>query len=276
VKAQGERSARAREPRAHDKGDKRESAERVYGLAAALAAFETRPEAVVSIAYTEALRHPLASLLKSAARRRIAYREVDAEALAKLAQSVHHEGVCLLVRPRPAPSLPELLQSLGAQGLLLALDGVQNPHNIGAILRSAAYFGARALVYTRQAADGVDVASPLPAAARRVAEGGAEHVPALGVPSLSGLLREAKRQGIAVVGSDARARTTAAAYAWPARAVLVLGHEQQGMTRATREQCDQLLRIEGPGAEHIDSLNVSVAAGIFLASYAASAAGARR
>jgi len=75
-----------------------------------------------------------------------------------------------------------------------------------------------------------------------------------------------------IIGSDARARATAASYVWPARALLVLGHEQHGMTRPVREQCDELLRIDGPGAERIDSLNVSVAAGIFMASYAASAA----
>src|SRR5262245_36823378 len=74
-------------------------AERVYGLAAALAAFENRPEAVLSIAHTSDLRRPLAPMLREAARRRIAYREVDADALAQLADSTHHEGVCLLVRP---------------------------------------------------------------------------------------------------------------------------------------------------------------------------------
>lgn len=249
---------------ATDKPQARARGERVYGLAAALAAFETRPDAVLSIAYTEALRHPLAALLKAAARRRIAYREVDAESLTRMAQSVHHEGVCLLLRPRPAPELPELMQSLGTQGLLLALDGVQNPHNVGAILRSAAYFGVRGLLYASE-----ERSAPLSAAARRVAEGGAEYLPALAVSSLDNVVRAAKREGIAIIGSDARARVSVASYAWPARALLVLGHEQHGMSRVVREQCDQLLRIEGPGAERIDSLNVSVAAGIFMASYAA-------
>jgi TrmH RNA methyltransferase len=261
-----ERPAR---PRARDK---RDDSERVFGLAAARAAFQARPEAVLSVAHTESQRHALAGLLKEAARRRIAYREVDVEELTRMAQSVHHEGVCLRVRPRPAPDVTELLKGLGERGLLLALDGVQNPHNIGAILRSAAYFGARGLVYTTPAEPG---AASLSAAARRVAEGGAEYVPALGLPSLAGLLREARRLGVAIVGSDARAQATSADYAWPARSLLVLGHEHSGMTRAVREQCDSLLRIDGAGAEHIDSLNVSVAAGIFLASYTG-ARGARR
>ena len=261
----------APEDRSGKPSAKRDSAERVYGLAAALAAFEVRPDAVISIAYTEALRHPLAELLKSAARRRIAYREVDAESLTRMAESVHHEGVCLLLRPRVAPSAPELITGLGERGLVLALDGVQNPHNIGAILRSAAYFGVHSLLYASDERK-AGAAPTLSAAARRVAEGGAEYLPALGVTSLAGVLREAKRQGLAIIGSDAHANASVASYAWPARALLVLGHEQHGMTRSVREQCDQLLRIDGPGAEHIDSLNVSVAAGIFMASYAASGA----
>ena len=96
----------------------------------------------MSIAYTAAVRKPLADMLRAAARRHIAYREVDTEELARMAQSVHHEGVCLLVAARPAPKLSELLKSVRDGGLLLALDGVENPHNIGAILRSAAYFDA--------------------------------------------------------------------------------------------------------------------------------------
>ncbi|MEY4581367.1 MAG: hypothetical protein RL701_6070 [Pseudomonadota bacterium] len=250
----------------------RSSAERVYGLAAVKAAFEARPEAVLSIAHTEALRYPLADLLRAAARRHIAYREVDAEELARLAQSVHHEGVCMLVRQRELKELPDgsaLLKSVHAGGLLLALDGVQNPHNIGAILRSAAYFGAAGLVYTTATDDGAESGKPasLPAAARRVAEGGAEHVPVLRVPTLQAWLQEARKADFTVVGSDAHTDTALTTFAWPARTVLVLGHEQRGLTREVRDSCQQLLKIAG--SERMDSLNVSVAAGIFLASYAA-------
>ena len=246
-------------------GAARKTAERVYGLAAAQAAFAARPEAVTSIAYTAALRRPLADMLRAAARRRIAYREVDAEELTRMAQSVHHEGVCLLVAARPTPKPSELLRGLGASGLLLALDGVENPHNIGAILRSAAYFGARGLIYTTSdkaaQADGL-----LPAAARRIAEGGAEHVPVLRVPQLSSLLREATNEGIVAIACDAHAQARLDDFEWPARALLVLGHEQRGLSRETQAQCQASVRIAG--SQQLESLNVSVAAGIFLASYA--------
>jgi TrmH RNA methyltransferase len=241
----------------------RAAAERVYGLAAARAAFAVRPDAVLSIAYTEALRHPLADMLRNAARRRIAYREVDAEELSRIAQSVHHEGVCMLVRPRTAPASAEVLR---AQGLLLALDGVQNPHNVGAIVRSAAYFGVNAVIYPEASENTKSAPATLPAAARRVAEGGAEYVPVLRVPALAAWLADARRAGLTVIGSDAHTDTRLEDFAWPARSVLVLGHEQHGLTRETRAACHALLRIAG--SPHLDSLNVSVAAGIFLSAYA--------
>jgi TrmH RNA methyltransferase len=261
-----------RKPGTRVRTGERSSAERVYGLAAVKAAFETRPEAVLSIAHTEALRHPLAELLRAAAKRHIAYREVEAEELARLAQSVHHEGVCMLVRPRELPSGSALLKAVGAHGLVLALDGVQNPHNIGAILRSAAYFGAAGLVYTAVADEAAGSSQPasLSAAARRIAEGGAEHVPVVRVPALRPWLQEAQQADFTVVGSDAHADATLTGFAWPKRTVLVLGHEQRGLTREGRDSCQQLLKIAG--SERMDSLNVSVAAGIFLASYAATPA----
>lgn len=235
-------------------------AERIYGLAAALAAFERRPDAVLSIAHTPEVRRPIASMLREAARRRIAYREVEDAELGKLADSVHHEGVCLLVRPyRPLDSA-ELIERVAEAGLVLALDDVQNPHNIGAMLRSAAYFGVCGAILSER------LRPKLSAAARRVAEGGAEHVPVAVVPELVPALRELADAGFGVVGADARARLPLAELSWPRRAVLVLGHERTGLTPETRAACRVLTRIDGTDA--VDSLNVSVAAGVLMASYA--------
>lgn len=241
----------------------RNSAERIFGLAAAKAAFAARPDAVVNIAYTSAQRHALADMLRSAARRRIAYREVEAEELTRMAQSVHHEGVCLLVNPRPLPKPADVLDSVRDGGLLLALDSVENPHNIGAILRSAAYFGVCGLFYS-----GGDADASLPTAAKRVAEGGTEYVPVVHVQQLSRVLREAARAEIAVIGCDARGEEGLDQFDWPERALLVLGHEQRGLSPEIRKLCHTALRIDGSGSGHIESLNVSVAAGIFIASYA--------
>lgn len=237
---------------------KKKAADRVYGLSAALAVFEQRPDAVLNIAHTRAVRRPLAGMLREAARRRIAYRELDEEALAQLAESVHHEGVCLLVKPAEAVTLPDLVEHAGEPALLVALDDVQNPHNLGAILRSAAYFGVRGLIAAEE--------RKLTAAGRRVAEGGAEHVPLGLVPALPAALRELRDEGFSVFGADPRGKVQLHSLRWPKRAVIVLGHERTGLTGPTRDACQTLVRVAGTHA--VDSLNVSVAAGVFFASYA--------
>lgn len=244
------------------KPPERNEAERVYGLAAALAAFAERPERVLSIAHTEAARRPLAEMLRAAAKRHIAYREVDEASLARMAQSVHHEGVCLLLEPRAAVGPREIVQRVGERGLVLALDGVENPHNVGAMLRTAAYFGASAMIVGAE-----EVRRALTPAARRVAEGGAELVPVAHVASLSAALRKLSEEGITVIGTDARADLSMHELRWPKRVALVLGHEREGMSPEVRKLCKVLVSI--PGNETIDSLNVSVAAGILLASYSA-------
>jgi TrmH RNA methyltransferase len=135
---------------------------------------------------------------------------------------------------------------------------VQNPHNLGAVLRSAAYFGARGLI--------VSADKKLTAAARRVAEGGAEHVPVVSVPSLPVALKAFADHELAIIGADTRAPVQLHTLKWPKRAVLVLGHERDGLSKPVRTACNTLVRIAGTGA--VESLNVSVAAGVFLASYA--------
>ncbi len=237
-----------------------EGAERVYGLAAALSVWQRRPEQVISIAHTPEARRALAELLRQAARRRVAYREVSDEELARMADSVHHEGVCMLVKARPTPGPSELAERVGEFGLVLALDGVQNPHNVGAILRSAAYFGVAAMLLSESEH------SPLTAAAKRVAEGGAELVAVAQVSSLPAALRSLADRDFVAFGADARAKISLAQLHWPKRAVLALGHEQHGLSPEVRKACKTLVRIAG--SEAIDSLNVSVAAGIFMASYA--------
>lgn len=247
----------------HDILPPRPETHKVYGLAAALAVMARRPEHVVHIAHTEAVRKPLAPVLREAARRRIAYREVTDDELARIAESVHHEGVCLFVAETPPPSLQELARRTAPRGLLLALDRVGNPHNVGAILRTAAFFGARGMVVA-----GGGKRSRLPPAAVRVAEGGAEYVPVVRIAELADALRELAGHGLTIVGADAHAQQSLAALRWPERAVLVVGSEDLGLSPAVRAACSETVRIVGPGHDAVDSLNVSVAAGVLMASFA--------
>jgi TrmH RNA methyltransferase len=235
--------------------------ERVYGLEAVLAVLRRQPERVLKIAHTKSVRASLGPLLREAARRRIAYRELDDEELARIAGSVHHEGICLLVRTREDASLTELAALTQPKGLLLALDGVSNPHNVGAVLRSAAFFGTKGLLL---AARDRELLTP---AAIRVAEGGAEHVAIARVAELAPALRALNALGLTVIGADGHARASLAGLRWPERTLLVLGSEDSGLSPAVQKCCERRVQITGSGA--LESLNVSVAAGVFLASYAA-------
>lgn len=234
----------------------------VAGLSAAHAVMSVRPWDVRHIAYAPEARKPLAELLRAAAQQHIAYRELPAAELDKLAGTVHHEGVSLQVKARPALRVDDVLQALAAGGFALALDRVQNPHNIGALLRSAAYFGASALLI------GGDAGEPrLTPAAVRTAEGGAEHVPVCFAPELCDALARLARAGVQILGADTHAGERLERARFQARCVLVLGNERSGLSPAVRQRCAGLLRI--PGSGRVESLNVSVAAGILLAHAAA-------
>jgi len=244
-----------------------EETQKVYGVSAVLAVMAQRPEQVLSIAHTRAARKQLAGVLREAARRRIAYREVQEEELSRIAGSLHHEGVCVLALEPAALDLATMARRTEPRGLIVALDGVQNPHNVGAILRSAAFFGAVGLVLAGQRGAR---AEGLPPAALRVAEGGAEHVGVLRVSDLVLALRQLAQAGLSIVGADAHAERSLTELRWPPRAVLVLGSEAAGLAREVRDLCDVSVRVVGRGA--LESLNVSVAAGVMLASHAASLA----
>lgn len=237
--------------------------ETVYGLNAVLAVFARRPEAIVRIAHTRDVRRDIADLLRVAASRHIPYNEVDEEELHRIAGSIHHEGICILARRRPLLS-PEALATrlLATRGCAaLALDRIGNPHNLGAILRSAAYFGIDAVLFAEEEGQ-----SQLTPAAVRVAEGGAEYVPICIVSALAPALTALRGRKITVIGTDARARQSAFRERWPRPCVVVLGNERTGLSPAVRRACDDFVAI--PGAGTIDSLNVSVAAGVILAELA--------
>jgi len=232
----------------------RDPLDRVYGLAAALAAFEARPDAVARIAHTEELRLPLREVLREAAKRRIAYREVTAVELSRMCDSQHHEGVCVWVRRGRAASLNDAIEAVGPSGAIFALDAVDNPHNVGAIVRTAAYFGIAAVLVQTEGG------RPLPPSALRVAEGGTEHVCVTIGSSLPRALEELRRVGFQIVGTDVRGGEPLGAHQFPARSVIVLGNERSGLSEDVQALCDEILII--PGADKLDSLNVSVAAGI--------------
>jgi RNA methyltransferase, TrmH family len=238
--------------------------ERVVGLAAVRAVLEARPKDVLNIAHGREARQEVREILRLAAQHRIAYRELPQDDLDRLADTVHHEGICMLTRVRPVPALQDMVKRLADRGFVLALDRVDNPHNVGAILRTAAFFGARGLLVATR-----DDKSLTPAMVR-IAEGGAERVPVLFTVDLPGALNAFAAAEIAIIGADGRARTSLAELAWPARCVIVMGSERSGMSEGVRKRCTHQVRIDGTG--HVESLNVSVAAVILMAARVGAAA----
>jgi TrmH RNA methyltransferase len=233
----------------------RSSIEKVYGLRAVLAVHAARPGDITRIAYGERARGDIGELLREAAQRRVAYEERSDEDLERISGSPHHEGICIATLPRPVLEGRALLERATA-GLSLALDGVTNPHNLGAIVRSMAWFGASTLVLPPSAGPG------LTPAAVRVAEGGAEHV-AVGRAEIAPFLAAARARGSSIVAADARGTMDARRYAFRERTVLVMGAERTGVRPQTLAEADVVLVIGGAGK--VESLNVSVAAGVLLA-----------
>ena len=181
----------------------------------------------------------------------------DAEQLQRMAGTHRHQGVVARVeavfRPR---TLPEVLEDVDEAPLLLLLDGVTDPHNLGACLRVADGAGAHAVVAPKDHAVGIN------ATVAKVASGAAETVPYLMVTNLARCIGELKAQGIRVIGAadDAEQALYEADLRGPL--ALVLGAEGKGLRQLTRTSCDGLLRIPMHGA--LESLNVSVAAGVCL------------
>ena len=168
-----------------------------------------------------------------------------------------HQGVVAMVLEMPArESLEDLLDSLKEPPLLLVLDGVTDPHNLGACLRVADAAGAHAVIAPKDRAAGVS------AVVSKIASGAAESMPYYMVTNLARTLDDLKERNIWIVGADERAEKTLYEVELPESVAWVLGAEGEGMRRLTRERCDLLVRIPMRGS--VASLNVSVASGVCL------------
>ena len=236
----------------------REEDETIQGLHAGLAVFAKRPDDVLRVAFSRAVRSEVSAMARWAAGRGIPCNETSEGELDRIAESSHHEGLCVLARPRRWLSTGELADLLAAaRGTCLALDRVRNPYNVGAILRSAAFFGVDALLL------GAPAPHPgLAPTAVRVAEGGVEHLALARTTDLADTLTRLRQRGVHVVGADGSAKTDALDARFDRPAALVLGNEREGLTDRVRAQCDTLVAIRGSGA--VESLNVAVAAGVLI------------
>lgn len=224
---------------------------RIYGFHSVTAALRAPRRKLIRLYATPAAQEKLAAEISE---RGVEVKIVEADEItARLPRDAVHQGVFLEAQPLEPIDISEL----PANGLVLALDQVTDPHNVGAILRTAAAFAVDALIVTeRHSPEFTGVLA-------KAASGGLEHVPLCVVTNLARALDEVGDLGYFRVGLDSEAPTQLDAMQLTRPLVLVMGAEDKGLRRLTRERCDAMARLELPGA--IKSLNVSNATAIALA-----------
>lgn len=234
-------------------------AETIYGLHPVRVLLERHPERVISLKLTDRRDDPRVREIEDLARKHgRQVQRIDGNALKQALGDVAHQGVVAEISPLPPWSDDDLLEALqtARNPLLLALDGVQDPHNLGACLRTADACGALAVIVPR------DRAAQLTATVRKVAVGAAETTPVVAVTNLVRTLKLLKEAGLWVVGADTEGAKPAHEVDLKGGIVLVLGAEGAGLRHLTKQTCDWMVRLPQLGT--VESLNVSVAAGMLL------------
>ena len=229
---------------------------KVYGDNACRVLFNQRPDSVVRLYVSQQMAPKFADVMKYLAAVKKAYHIVDEVELEKVAGSGHHGGIVMLVKRKPVTALAQYLQQKGGKrDCLLALDGVGNPHNLGAITRSCAHFGV----------GGVIMKQPellQSGAALRTAEGGGEFVQGLSCDNLPLALKLCKEAGYTLITTSSHGGTSLYLSELPAKVVIVFGEEMFGVSQNVAKSADIALQI--PGTGKVESLNVSVAASLIL------------
>ncbi|OAB56413.1 hypothetical protein AY599_28350 [Leptolyngbya valderiana BDU 20041] len=216
------------------------------------------PETIVRV-WAKRGNARLKALLDSIESHGIAVEWADQAALDRRAKGVLHQGVIAEFKARQTideHALMELIAEQGASARVLVLDGVQDPHNLGACMRTALAAGCCCAVVPR------DRAAGLTPVTRRAAAGAAERLPLASVTNLARTLQALSRAGLKVVGLAGEAEHSLYEVDLSGALALVMGNEDKGLRRLTRERCDLLARIDMPGP--MESLNVSVATGVAL------------
>jgi len=233
--------------------------EKIYGLHAVEALLRHHPKRVKQVWLAEGRGDPRVQvLIELAAQARVSVGQCERREMDAWVEGVH-QGVVADVSPSQVwgeAMLDELLDRAEGPPLLLVLDGVTDPHNLGACLRTADAAGALAVIVPK------DKSATLNATVRKVACGAAEVIPLVAVTNLARTLEKLQQKGLWVVGTAGEAEQSLYAQDLTGPIVLVMGAEGRGMRRLTREHCDYLVRL--PMAGSVSSLNVSVATGVCL------------
>jgi 23S rRNA (guanosine2251-2'-O)-methyltransferase len=231
---------------------------------AVLAALKQRPEDVLSLQIPRTKLEPAwREVVALAESMGIRASTADAPARPDRKRSAHRESAAMaVVREKPFTPIDEAWELLAnlKESLWLALDQIQDPHNLGAILRSASFFGVQAVFLTS------DRAAPLTATVYDVSAGGVEYLPIVEVSNLARLLEQAKERGLWVLGTSEHASVRLDEVTLDRNWMLVVGNEQHGLRRLTLDLCDQVVSIPSLGG--VRSLNVSAATAVALSQLA--------
>jgi len=231
----------------------------IFGIHAVQALLKTAPQRILELKVVRA-RHDqrMSKIIDSAKRANIKVQQVDKKHLEELCEG-NHQGVLALAQPGRSwteKELYTLLDELEDVPFVLVLDGVTDPHNLGACMRSANAAGVHAVVIPK------DNSASLNETARKVASGAAEELPLVAVTNLVRTLKQLQEKGLWVAGAAGEATQSIYQADLTGPRVLVMGAEGSGMRRLTRETCDELVKIPMQG--NVESLNVSVATGIIV------------
>lgn len=209
---------------------------------------------------TEETADHFRDLMRFCADERLAYHLVSAEEMERITESMHHEGVCLLIRKRAVLEPEEWLAKEAGRrpSCVLGLEEVSNPHNVGAMMRTCAHFGVHALLAT-------DPAVLQTGAALRTSQGGGEYITPLDASPWRASLQAFHRAGYAVIATSSSKGRSLFETALPDRCLFLLGEEQGGLSQTSFQEADLLLSI--PGSAWVESLNVASALAILLAEW---------
>ncbi|MCC5089507.1 23S rRNA (guanosine(2251)-2'-O)-methyltransferase RlmB [Xanthomonas campestris] len=232
----------------------------IVGVNAVASSVENDADNVREVLIEAGSKNPRLTEIEEQARRKgIDVRRVNTQALDGVGGQVRHQGVAAryaAARLWAENELEGLVESAQGRALVLILDGVQDPHNLGACLRSAAAAGVTAVVIPK------DKSATVNATVRKTSAGAADRIPVVAVTNLARCLRDLQKQGVWLYGLAGEAEASLYSVDLRGNVGLVLGGEGDGLRRLTREHCDGLVKIPMPG--DIESLNVSVATGVTL------------
>ncbi len=235
--------------------------QRIYGVHACRAVFKNRPQDIIKGVLTKDRAPVFSELMQYLAKNKRAYNIESSDQLSEFAKTVHHEGICLLVKTNVAPTFKEWQKTHHTQRplLLLALENIDNPHNLGAIIRSAAHFSISALFYSSKSTSHTD------SAVARVAQGGVEYVPIFKIENWQEVIEFCKVKKVTLFSTSDKAKKSISVEAFKEDSLILMGNEGSGLSDFWKKVETTHIKIDGTNL--VESLNVSVASGILLSLY---------